>query len=70
MKAELQQMSGRHLGEGREGEVEGRGMYIRSSREGVGVGNCLNYVCMSVVLLFFKLIVLHGERKRKVGGLL
>ena len=70
MKAKLQRMSGRHLGEGREGEVEGRGMYIRSSSEGLGVGNYLNYVYMSVVLLFFKLIVLHGERKRKVGGLL
>ena len=47
-------MSGRHLGEGREGEVEGRGMYKRSRREGVGVGNCLNYVyiydCCSFVL--------------------
>ena len=44
-------------------------MYIRGEG-GVGVGNCLIYVYMSVVLLFFKLIVLHGERKRKVGGLL
>ena len=64
-------MSGRLLSESREGEVEGRGMYIRISREGVGVGNCLNmYIYMTVVLLFFKLIVLHGERKRKVVGLL